>query len=77
MQVIPGISLNSLCMSVPRRANDSRIMATAERSPLTASRAAICATLETFEVVCDWKLIAAFITSFGPIIQPTRQPVIA
>ena len=52
-------------------------MATADRSPLTASSAAAWATLATLEVLCDWKLIAAFITSLGPIIQPTRHPVIA
>jgi hypothetical protein len=26
---------------------------------------------------CDCRLVAAAITSVGPIIQPTRQPVIA
>ena len=52
-------------------------MATASRSPLTAARAAACDTLATFEVECDCRLVAAAITSFGPIIQPTRQPVMA
>ena len=32
---------------------------------------------ETLEVACDWRLVAALTTSFGPMIQPTRQPVIA
>jgi aspartate aminotransferase len=35
------------------------------------------ATLQTFEVWCDCRFVAALMTSFGPIIQPTRQPVIA
>ena len=53
-------------MVTARRANASRIIATADRSPLTASSAATWATLATFDVLCDWKLIAAFITSAGP-----------
>ena len=35
------------------------------------------ATFETFDVECDCRLVAAPITSRGPIIQPTRHPVIA
>ena len=54
-----------------------RIWATADRSPVTAASAAIWATLETLEVECDWRFDAALITSSGPIIQPTRQPVMA
>ena len=34
-------------------------------------------TLATLEVECDCRLVAALMTSAGPIIQPTRQPVIA
>ena len=60
-----------------RRSNASRIVATAARSPVTAAIAARCDTLATFEVRCDCRLVAALITSGGPIIQPTRQPVIA
>ena len=71
------MSLNILCIVFPRRSNAVRIIFTASRSPLTAASAAICATFETLLVECDWKLIAAFMTSSGPIIQPTRQPVIA
>ena len=44
---------------------------------MTAASAARCATLATFDVECDWRLVAALITSVGPIIQPTRQPVMA
>jgi hypothetical protein len=33
--------------------------------------------LETFDVACDCRLVAAFTTSFGPTIHPTRQPVMA
>ena len=54
-----------------------RISATAERSPDTAARAATWATLLTFDVACDCRLLAALTMSFGPISQPTRQPVIA
>ena len=50
---------------------------TAARSPLTAASAAICDTLATLDVACDCRLVAAFTTSVGPIIQPTRHPVIA
>ena len=60
-----------------RRSNAARISATADRSPDTAASAAAWATLFTFEVACDCRLVAALITSAGPIIQPTRQPVIA
>ncbi|CAM5684526.1 UDP-N-acetylenolpyruvoylglucosamine reductase [Streptomyces badius] len=31
----------------------------------------------TSDVACDCRLVAAFTTSFGPMIHPTRQPVIA
>lgn len=54
-----------------------RISATASRSPETAASAATCATLLTLDVACDWRFVAAFTTSFGPTIHPTRQPVIA
>ena len=64
-------------MSCRRRSNAARMTSTADRSPLTAASAAAWATLQTFEVACDWRLVAALITSAGPIIQPTRQPVIA
>ena len=60
-----------------RRSKASRISATAARSPETAASAATWATLETLEVACDCRLVAALTTSLGPMIQPTRQPVIA
>ena len=52
-------------------------MWTASRFPVNAAIAARCETFETFDVRCDCKLVAALMTSLGPIIQPTRQPVIA
>ena len=60
-----------------RRSKASRIMATAARSPDTAARAARWDTLATLEVSWDWRLVAAAMTSAGPSIQPTRQPVMA
>ncbi len=54
-----------------------RISSTAARSPETAASAAACETFATFEVACDCRFVAALTTSAGPIIQPTRQPVIA
>ena len=39
--------------------------------------AATWETLATFDVRWDWKFVAALMTSSGPIIHPTRQPVIA
>ncbi|CAB4882497.1 unannotated protein [freshwater metagenome] len=65
------------CIVRPRRSNASRIIETADKSPATAASAAACATLLTFDVAWLWKLIEAFITSTGPIIQPTRHPVMA
>ena len=53
------------------------MVATAVRSPATAASAARCETLATFDDRWDCRLVAAVITSGGPIIQPTRQPVIA
>ncbi len=47
------------------------------RSRVSAASAAAWETLATFEVACDCRLVAALTTSAGPIIQPTRQPVIA
>src|SRR5689334_23808101 len=64
-------------MRRPRRSNAVRMSATALRSPLSAAIAARWATFDTLDVACDCRLAAALITSFGPIIQPTRQPVIA
>ena len=64
-------------MVVRRRSNAARIAATADRSPLTAARAAIWDTLATLEVACDCRLVAALTTSAGPSSQPTRQPVMA
>src|SRR5260370_24684754 len=60
-----------------RRSNDVRMVATAARSPDTAASAAAWATLQTLEVTWLCMFAAALITSRGPIIQPTRQPVIA
>ena len=62
---------------VCRRRRTRSASATADRSPDTASSAAAWATLHTLEVACDSKFVAALMTSSGPIIQPTRQPVIA
>ena len=61
----------------PRRSNASRMRATSSRPPASAAMAARCETLATFDVRWDWRLVAALITSGGPIIQPTRQPVMA
>ena len=60
-----------------RRSKAVFISSTAARSPDTAAIAARWATLETLEVACDCRLVAALTRSVGPIIQPTRQPVIA
>jgi hypothetical protein len=60
-----------------RRSKAARIRVTADRSPLTAVSAAAWATLQTLEVAWDCRFVAAWMTSPGPIIQPTRQPVIA
>ena len=60
-----------------RRSKAVRICATADRSPDTAASAAAWATLLTLEVAWLCRLAAALITSRGPIIQPTRQPVMA
>ena len=50
---------------------------TADRSPETAARAATWEIFATFEVACDCILVAALTTSLGPMIQPTRHPVMA
>src|ERR1700756_2032653 len=71
------MSLSSRTIVVRRRSNAARISATADRSPDTAASAAAWATLQTLEVAWLCRFAAALITSFGPIIQPTRQPVIA
>ena len=73
----PSMAESMSTMVCRRRSKAVRICATADRSPLTAARAATCETLATLEVACDCRLDAAFITSDGPIIQPTRQPVMA
>src|SRR4051812_25960525 len=60
-----------------RRSNASRIFATADRSPLTAARPAAWETLATLDHAGDWRVGAGLATALGPIIQPTRQPVMA
>ena len=77
MHVTPGMADSSSCMRRPRRSYAARIAATASRSPVRAAIAARCDTLPTLDVECDWRLMAACITSGGPMIHPTRQPVIA
>ena len=69
--------VRSWCIVWPLRSKADRISATALRSPDTAASAARWLTLATFDVACDCRLVAALITSSGPIIHPTRQPVIA
>jgi hypothetical protein len=76
-QTTPGTSFSIAVISCRRRSNADRIRATADKSPDTAVSAAAWATLQTLDVACDCKLIAALMTSAGPAIQPTRQPVIA
>ena len=73
----PSIADSWACIALPRRSNAARIIATASRSPDTAASAARWATLDTFDVAWLWKLVAAFVTSGGAIIHPTRQPVMA
>ena len=60
-----------------RRSKASRMVCTASRPPRSAAIAARCDTLATLEVEWDCRLVAALMTSFGPAIQPTRQPVMA
>ena len=57
--------------------NASRISRPRRGRRATAASAARCATFATFDVECDCRLVAAAIDVAGPIIQPTRQPVIA
>ena len=79
MHVTPSMSLSMRVHRLSRGGRTpSRIIAHGvEQVPLTAASAARWATLETFDVAWLWKLVDAFMTSSGPIIQPTRQPVIA
>ena len=44
---------------------------------MSAAIAARCETLATLDVRWLCRFVAALMTSDGPIIQPTRQPVIA
>ena len=71
------MALSIRCIVSPRRAKAVRISATASSGPLTAARAARWLTLATLEVAWLWRLAAALMTSAGPIIQPTRHPVMA
>ncbi len=64
-------------MATRRLSKASRMATTSLRSPATAASAARWDTLATLLVACDWRFAAAFTRSAGPIIQPTRQPVMA
>src|SRR5262245_60765908 len=77
MHVTPLTPLSILYATPALRSKAPRISATASSGPDTAVSAARCATLFTFDVECDCRFVAAVITSEGPIIHPTRQPVIA
>ena len=62
----------------PARSKAARISATQSRlAGDGGERGRAATTLATFDVECDWRLVAALMTSEGPIIQPTRQPVMA
>ena len=74
---MPGISRSIDTIVCRRRSKASRMVATADRSPVSAATAAAWETLATFDVACDCRLVAALTRSAGPSIQPTRQPVIA
>ena len=60
-----------------RRSNAARIAATAARSPDTAVSAAACDTLATLERQVALQVRGGLDHVRRPIIQPTRQPVIA
>ena len=60
-----------------RRSKATFICSTASSEPFSAAMAARWETLATLDVACDCRLVAALMMSRGPIIQPTRQPVIA
>ena len=68
------MSLSSLC--IVRAAAVERLAhhrATASRSPVTAASAARWETLATFEVGCDWRLVAALI-DVGRADHPADPP---
>ena len=64
-------------MARRRRSKASRMASTSSNGPDTAAKAAACATLHTFEVRCPCRRTAPAITCGGPIIHPTRHPVMA
>src|SRR5687767_5028983 len=74
---MPSIALRPATIALRRRSKATFISSTAVNGPETAARAAIWGMLDTFDVAWDWRLVAALMTSAGPIIQPTRQPVMA
>ena len=59
------------CIFLARRANASRIISTADKSPLTAASAATCETLATLDVACDWKLIDGL--GSGGFTEPSKR----
>ena len=77
MQVTPGISFSMRWIIRRRRSKAVCIAWTEVMSPESAASAANWATLLTFEVSWLCRFVAAATISRGPIIQPTRQPVIA
>ena len=71
------MAARSSCIFRRRPSNAARMVAVKSRLPVRAARAAAWERLETLEVVCDWRLVAAAATSAGAISQPTRHPVMA
>src|SRR4029079_17835024 len=73
----PGMAASSSCIRRRRPSNAARIVAVDWREPVRAATAAAWEELETFDVVCDWRFVAAAATSGGAMSHPTRHPVMA
>src|SRR3954470_2651442 len=74
---MPGLAVSHAWMLSRRRRYSSSIDFTASCGPVNAASTAFCVTDVMFDVVCPSIRFNGEVSSFGAIVQPQRQPVIA
>ena len=74
---MPGMRFSSATTTSLRCWKTCRLDATKSWGPVSAACAAAWLTEHVPDVLCDYSLTMALISSAGPAPKPTRQPVIA
>ena len=75
---MPGCAVSQrVDVVAPPRGTRRASSCTASCGPLIAASAAFCVIDVMFDVDCPWMMLKTEVSSFGAIVQPQRQPVIA